>query len=136
MIKKLSLAALTASALLLTACGGGSDNKSYNPMESKRYIVIFKGVNPWVCESEEFRYELSRRFIGVLTEERTNSINCGDYGRSNNGNTCDIEYYSTYTSNVACVVGVDAVRSYGEVSIVENSTFVDIVKTKLIQISE
>jgi len=133
MIKKLGLTTLVLSALLLSGCGGGSDK---NPMNDKKYIVILKNVPSGICESQLYRDELSRELRGVLTEEKSNTVNCGDYGKRNDEIECGIEYYSGANGNVACVVGADGMKYNKQAKVLEGSAYSNIVETRFIQISE
>jgi len=133
MIKKLGLTTLVLSALLLSGCGGGSDK---NPMNDKKYIVILKNVPSGICESQLYRDELSRELRGVLTEEKSNTVNCADYGKRNDEIECGIEYYSGATGNVACVVGADGMKYNKQAKVLEGSAYSNIVETRFIQISE
>ena len=134
MIKKLGITTLILSVLLLTGCGGGSDK---NPMNDKNYIVILKNVPSGICESQAYRDILSENLRGVLTEERSNTVNCGNYGKQNDQVECGIEYYSgASTGNVACVVGTDGSRYNKQAKIVEGSTYSNTIDTKFIQVAE
>ena len=139
-MKNLSLVTIATSIVLLTGCGRGSDK---NPMNDKKVIAILKNVPSGICESQVFRDNLSEDYRGLLTEERRNTVNCGDYGRKNNGIECAVGYYSgTYTGNVACVMGADGRRYNKQAKIVEGSTYsntvdaIDIIDTKFIQVAE
>jgi len=134
MIKKLGLTTLVLSALLLSGCGGGSDK---NPINDKKYIVILKNVPSGICESQLFKDRLSENLRGVLTEEKSNTVNCGDYGKKNDQVECDVEYYSGVTTgNVACVVGTDGSMYNKQAKVLEGSIYSDIIETSFIQISE
>ena len=135
MIKKVGLATIAVSALLLSGCGGGGGNS--NPMNDKNYIVILKNVPAGICESQAYRDILSEDLSGVLTEERSNNINCSDYGKKDDEIECGVRYYTgAVTGNVACVVGADGIRHNKQARIVGKSTFGSIIDTKFIQISE
>ena len=134
MIKKLGLTTLVLSALLLSGCGGGSDK---NPMDDKKLIVIMKNVPAGICESQAYRDILSEDWRGVVTEERANSVSCGDYGKRNDEIECGIRYYSgTTTGNVACVAGTDGSRYNKQAKVLEGSAYSNYVETRFIQISE
>ena len=124
---------LTLSALLLSGCGGGSDK---NPMNDKKLIVILKNVPSGICESQLFRDKLSEELRGVITEERANTVNCGDYGKKNDQVECGIEYYSGATGNVACVVGTDGMKYNKQAKVLEGSIYSNIIETSFIQVSE
>jgi hypothetical protein len=134
MIKKLGLTTLALSALLLSGCGGGGGKT--DPMNDKNYIVILKNVPSGICESPEYRNILSEDLIGVLTEERSNTVSCGDYGKTNDQVECTIEYYSGVTGTVACVVGTDGPKYNKHAKVLEGSAYSNIIETKFIQISE
>ena len=135
MLKKIGLTTLTLSALLLSGCGGGGSDK--NPMDSKNYIVILKNVPSGICESQIYRDLLSENLNGVITEERSNSVHCGDYGKNNDQIECGIEYYSGAESgNVACVVGADELKYNKQARIVGNSSFPSMIDIKFIQVAE
>ena len=135
MIKNITLTGIALSALLLSGCGGGGGNT--NPISDKNYVVILKNVPSGICESQEYRNLLSQDFSGVITEERSNSVNCGDYNKKNDQIECAIDYYTgTTTGNVACVVGIDGARYNKQAKIVEGSTYSNTIDTKFIQVAE
>ena len=109
MIKKLKSLA-TLSAVLLGGCGGSANSNnadSTTAMSYKQHILILRNTPSDLCERDDFRDELSKKLIGVLTKERPNTISCSDYGRSNDKRECEIAPYSDNPEdgNVSCVVG-------------------------------
>ncbi len=138
MLKKITLTGIALSALLLSGCGGGSDNnENVNPMNNKEVIVILRDVSPGICESAEYRNLLSVELIGVLTEEKPNTVTCADYGKKDDRIECTVEYYTEAgRGNVACVVGADGLKNNAQARVVDSSYFATTVHTKLIQLAE
>jgi len=135
MLKKLILSTTILSALMLNGCGGGKKNS--NPMNDKNVIVILKNVPSGICETQSYRDILSEDFTGIITEEKSNNINCNDYGKKNDMIECGVENYTgPVTGNVACVVGADGFKHNKQAKIVGKFTFGSIIDTKFIQISE
>ena len=108
MMKKLGLTSIIASALLFTGCGGGGggSDEPVNPLVEKNYIVILTEVQAGICESTEFRTELSRLgFENFITEETDNTSSCATYGKENNDIECTMELVGGGDRN--CAVGFD-----------------------------
>jgi hypothetical protein len=133
MIKKIGFAA-ALSALLLSGCGGGgsSDPKS---IKDSKIVVILKNVSTGICESKEYRDLLSKELTGVLTEERSTSVQCSDYGKTN-GRDCAIRYYTgSNRGNKACVVGAEGERSKKQNKQITTEKSVDLINFDFIDIT-
>ena len=153
MIKKIGLTTIALTTLLLTGCGGGgstSDSTGTNnnfsqsqrttTISNKNYVLVLKNSPTGICETSEFRYELSKKLTSLVTEERANTATCRDYGKNNDGAECLVDYYKETGSgsgNVACVVGFNGTTSnYKQAKLVGDSSFMDIIDTTFIQVAE
>jgi len=140
MIKKIGLTTMALSVLLLSGCGGGSDDSK--SIKDRKVILILKDVKSGICESKEYRDLLSQKLTAVLTEERSNSIQCSDYGKINDMRECGIEHYTgSNRGNKACVVGTDGPRSKKQNKKVTTEKSIDLIDfdlidTTFIQIAE
>jgi len=117
-MKKLGLATIALSALLLSGCGGGGSKKSKSITEQiseKNYIVIAHNFPNGICESIPYKQKLQQDgFTNFITNEKDNTASCALYGKS--VYFCESVLYTgeLYTENgylpegnVACVVGFD-----------------------------
>ena len=111
-MKKLGLATVALSVLLLSGCGG---SKKKDPMNDKKYVIILTNISSGICESAEYRNRLSLRMGGLLTKETANNTSCGTYGKKNDGNECGQEDAPVNVrGNKNCVVGFDTLDGQGK----------------------
>jgi len=107
MIKILGLTSIVLSSLILSGCGG-EDKK--NPLNDKNYIIILEAVPAGLCESDEFRADISDLGLGdVITEETNDNTSCKTYGKTNDDIECATSYVSQGPKN--CVIGFDNIPS-------------------------
>jgi len=75
-------------------------------MSEKKHIVIFKNIEPGICESNKLKDSIIK--IGVINpifQEETNNVTCATYGKKNDGYECKIFYKNN--GNVSCIIGYD-----------------------------
>jgi hypothetical protein len=102
-MKKIVLATVALSALLLTGCGGSGG--SSNPIDSKNYVIVLTDVHEGICESQQYRDRLaSGGVVGAITEE-TEDASCDTYGKKNDGYECAMESVGGGTKR--CTIGFD-----------------------------
>jgi len=139
-MKQLGLISIILNIIFISGCGGGgsSNNNGNSVLANKPFMIIQKNSTNGVCEQQIFKNALSQSgFIGILTEEKSNSISCADYGKTNNGNTCyEYNYTGTNQGNVACVIGFDSQSERKKVDFNYNNIIVDTIDTLFIQIAE
>jgi hypothetical protein len=107
-MKKLNLASVLLSALLLSACGSSSGN-SNSALSSKRGILIYTNSSPGACEKEDTRQLFyNQGYRGLLLKEISNNSRCETFGRTS-GNTCAVyPVPDNPNGSVACAVGFDS----------------------------
>jgi len=104
-MKKLGLATVALSVLLLSGCGG---SKKKDPMKDKRYIGIWTEVASGICETAEFRHIVVEAGASndVLIKETSGNTSCATYGKKNDDNECAMERIGNGDKN--CVAGFNA----------------------------
>jgi len=136
MMKKLGLAAMATSVVLLTGCGGGSTNTDNNAntsenineqMKQRDAILIIHGANLSFCEYSEAELKVDET-NDIIMDHVDNTVNCSTYGRTrvtsakkSDKNVCLEEDLSDYASDLpdisiyedsakACVFGMNRAR--------------------------
>jgi hypothetical protein len=130
-MKKLGLATVTLSALLLLGCGSsgnkanGTEVSGYEVsaaqiMSNKAAILVYQNVSSGVCESEDFKTLLyNKGYRDFITQETANNTTCATYGKRV-GNYCGQSILNS--GNVNCVVGFNnyvGIHSTDDVSMYE-----------------
>ena len=109
-MKKLGLATVALSVLLLSGCGGGGSKSTTEKMKERTTIVITHNYPDEICKSQQLKNELAAEGItDIITSVEDNSVSCQTYGRTNNGSTCYEHTLGGYPN--ACVVGANASSS-------------------------
>jgi len=123
-MKKLVLASVVLSALLLNGCGSSDSSDS---IKNKRIVIIFTNVKAGICETSDFRNELAKNgYQDFDTRETSNNTSCETYGKTVAKDEC--AYIHGNTGNVNCVVGVNTLRAGGlpdDVSFYETSEILE-----------
>lgn len=130
MIRKTSFIALL-SALLLSGCGGGgSTDSNQNSMNDKKYIIILRDIRSGICESSEYRTELSSAMGGLLTKETATDTSCSSYGKVNDGVECQEEIVPYEISgDKNCVIGFNTTNRDGRSArVTENAQLSDLAE--------
>ena len=101
-MKKLGLATVALSALLLSGCGG---SKKKDPMNDKRYIAIWTEVASGICETADFKHVVVQAGASndVLIKETSGNTSCETYGKKNDDNECAMGRIGNGDKN--CVAG-------------------------------
>ena len=128
MVKKLGFTAIL-SALLLSGCGGGSDNTNTKNFSNKKIIVIIKEINSAGCKLIENSIKQEPDLKNPIVESASINTTCATYNRtatdikSNTGGNCTeqtlLEYLEDEDAKIpsdisiledktkSCVVGFD-----------------------------
>ena len=114
-MKKLGLATVALSVLLLSGCGGGGSKSTGNKstiekMKEKTGIIITHNYPDEVCKSQRLKNELAAEGLtDIITSIEDNSVSCQTYGRANNGAICIEQTLGGYPN--ACVIGANTSSS-------------------------
>ncbi|CAA6810620.1 MAG: Unknown protein [uncultured Sulfurovum sp.] len=111
-MKIIKISAIALSAILLSACGGGSSNKEKTITEQikeRDAIAIIHNSPSAICTSQELKDELyiETGALDIIASSEPNTVNCEYYGRTNDGNTCAEEIIEGNFPR-ACVIAANA----------------------------
>ncbi len=134
-MSRFNLTFLLIAPLFFLSCGGSS---SSNNIADKKYLIVIKDVPKGICESKKYKdYIKSHTDVeGLMTKETSGDTSCETYGRVNDGETCDEEYYTDIgsTEGTNCVVGVDKINNYAPTTsnrLIDNSRYLKDVANKI-----
>jgi len=120
-MKKLGLATVALSVLLLSGCGGGSKSKSITEEISERdKVVVIHGANLAFCELMKNVFIQTNEVKDIITDLPANTVNCSTYNKVEDDDICANESLAnmldlTDTTDIAifqdektaCVIGLN-----------------------------